>query len=730
MAGGDEKRRAAAIRDGLGLAASVDSSANQGRVALSPLDLFSLEQRNRPVPPELPSKRNMGTAAFGSENIRPSNNDLLSTANINLMEEFVAFCKTKKANKVHEPRKHPRENLQDKHFDEVNEFKDKLVLLYGDYLPKEVIDGLCQLTHDNSLSKCKSCFTSVENLVIRVLQILSDAASKKYENLNVSNNVDNSIRYTPPQGSCARDKVDCEFANESTHNPAIVSCTIQEGAQNQRSHAPTAVEPSPKGPDHCIDPIVVPVKTKPSSLSQCHQHSHNVVQASMELHDGNEHSVNLKSQLFKKNMPIVIDAPVCIAQKPPNLNENFSYAEPIQHINKRLRPTRPVSLGFPAATKLFQDEAINIDQEIIPSQTKLKEKIDDACLRGVGARPSSNAKDVGLHSSKPSVNDRCSELGKFTDQLYNQKNLPKHESRQGTHQKDHPNILNNCLERPNSSFRAPKHRARNTPQLHDTPSRFPVTDTERDHYFVLCGLAHSQWNCLPAIKFLKTSVTYCSLGNSVEPNGHVDNFFIAGICRKFFEDLHPRRSKKHFFYPKVGGSLLSYNSQYDINVVKNSFYGANSAYKLHLSNKLCFPICKDEHWFVFIVDLKNKLFVFLDSFYDENHSFQINARSNLVNSFKECWYEHADVKLDLEDFSEVYPPVPKQANTHDCGIFAIMYMEAWDNNIDLRQVFSQHDIPNIRIKLAVSLFFSTTNTVDKTLVQNFFEQGLDPRLCK
>jgi len=222
--------------------------------------------------------------------------------------------------------------------------------------------------------------------------------------------------------------------------------------------------------------------------------------------------------------------------------------------------------------------------------------------------------------------------------------------------------------------------------------------------------------------FFKTSVTYGSLGESVEPNGHVNNFFIAGVCRKFFEDLHPRRSKKYYFYPKVGDSLLTYSSTYDVNVVKNLFVGANSAYKLHLSDKLCFPICKDKHWFVFIVDLKKKLFIFLDSYYNENDVYQIQARSNLVNAFKECWYEHSDVKLDLEDFTEVCPPVPKQSNAHDCGIFAIKYMELWNNNVDLRQVFSHLDIPNIRIKLAVSLFFSDTNSVDKDLVRNFFEQ--------
>ncbi|CAD6244762.1 unnamed protein product [Miscanthus lutarioriparius] len=36
-------------------------------------------------------------------------------------------------------------------------------------------------------------------------------------------------------------------------------------------------------------------------------------------------------------------------------------------------------------------------------------------------------------------------------------------------------------------------------------------------------------------------------------------------------DQHPRQSKKHFFYPKVGGCLYTYNCDYDIDTVKIVF---------------------------------------------------------------------------------------------------------------------------------------------------------------
>ncbi|CAN6178532.1 unnamed protein product [Urochloa humidicola] len=50
MAGGGEKLQAT-TRDGLGPAVPMDCGANKGRVALSPLDPFGMQQRNRRQPP-------------------------------------------------------------------------------------------------------------------------------------------------------------------------------------------------------------------------------------------------------------------------------------------------------------------------------------------------------------------------------------------------------------------------------------------------------------------------------------------------------------------------------------------------------------------------------------------------------------------------------------------------------------------------------------------------------
>ena len=58
----------------------------------------------------------------------------------------------------------------------------------------------------------------------------------------------------------------------------------------------------------------------------------------------------------------------------------------------------------------------------------------------------------------------------------------------------------------------------------------------------------------------------------------------------------------------------------------------------------------------------------------------------------------------------------------DCGIYALKFMELWDRNIDLTRMIDQSDIPNIQVKLAVDLFFSKANCIDKSLVLNLYEQ--------
>jgi len=55
-------------------------------------------------------------------------------------------------------------------------------------------------------------------------------------------------------------------------------------------------------------------------------------------------------------------------------------------------------------------------------------------------------------------------------------------------------------------------------------------------------------------------------------------------------------------------------------------------------------------------------------------------------------------------------------------VFALKFMELWDRNVNLRDMFDHSDIPNICIKLGVDLFFSKGNCIDKSLLMNLYKQ--------
>uniref|UniRef100_A0A0A9BBU3 Ubiquitin-like protease family profile domain-containing protein n=1 Tax=Arundo donax TaxID=35708 RepID=A0A0A9BBU3_ARUDO len=41
--------------------------------------------------------------------------------------------------------------------------------------------------------------------------------------------------------------------------------------------------------------------------------------------------------------------------------------------------------------------------------------------------------------------------------------------------------------------------------------------------------------------------------------------------------------------------------------------------------QLFFPICYNDHWFLFVVDLENKFFLFLDSYYSKSVECYISS---------------------------------------------------------------------------------------------------------
>ncbi|XBI95550.1 hypothetical protein VPH35_031990 [Triticum aestivum] len=209
--------------------------------------------------------------------------------------------------------------------------------------------------------------------------------------------------------------------------------------------------------------------------------------------------------------------------------------------------------------------------------------------------------------------------------------------------------------------------------------RFLVSNKECMHYNSIIELAYTKRiQSKYALTYSMVHCNYVSLGQSLMPTGHVDNFLIPYFCRKFFEDCHPSISGRHHFFPNIGENILNYQDD-KLRSIATSFLGAASASRgkrLDLSNTI-----------------KNFIKLWEIIFQTDQHNFKI--------------------------FIRMYPHVPKQTNEKDCGVFATKIMEIWAPPLDLRKIFSHDDIHHIRIQYMNQLFFWKKNTADKSLVTGF-----------
>ncbi|KAL6630538.1 hypothetical protein ACP70R_028611 [Stipagrostis hirtigluma subsp. patula] len=263
-------------------------------------------------------------------------------------------------------------------------------------------------------------------------------------------------------------------------------------------------------------------------------------------------------------------------------------------------------------------------------------------------------------------------------------------------------------------------------------NRFPVADSELKNYRAICKLAYSKYQDNLAIEIGGVKCTFRSLGESMKSGGIVNNFVVAVFCRHLFmkPNGHPDVTKKHFFFSSIGDNFLKHPSDAKYDVLQNAFYRSNKARALPDSNLLFFPIFFENHWFVFVVDIKDQYFMFLDSYYGKDSEYQQHCRDRLIPSFIFHWEQFVDCKKDMKfnEYRVVYPPVPQQGqdNLNDGGVFVLMFLQHWNSPRSvLSSIFDINDIPNIRVKITNELFFLRNNTGMKRLVLQYDDKDIE-----
>jgi len=210
-------------------------------------------------------------------------------------------------------------------------------------------------------------------------------------------------------------------------------------------------------------------------------------------------------------------------------------------------------------------------------------------------------------------------------------------------------------------------------------------------------------------------VSLYQLGNSTKPNDWVDSWVINAFCRKLFKDKHPKHSDKHFFFHTSAEFFLEkWPNEYmkniwQKNVIKN-FLAADSAKKLHLSERLHFPALYEDHWFLFAVDIKTRNFLFLDSYYGQASKLHQQVDEKLISNFRKIWKDCKLKDLNFETFGKHYPKLPQQKTGNDCGVFIIKYMEKFCTRNPQSCSFSAKDIPDFRVRIVIDTFFNDHNS--------------------
>uniref|UniRef100_J3NCX8 Ubiquitin-like protease family profile domain-containing protein n=1 Tax=Oryza brachyantha TaxID=4533 RepID=J3NCX8_ORYBR len=137
---------------------------------------------------------------------------------------------------------------------------------------------------------------------------------------------------------------------------------------------------------------------------------------------------------------------------------------------------------------------------------------------------------------------------------------------------------------------------------------------------------------------------------------------------------------------------------------------------------IIFPCLYNNHWFIFVVDIKEENFVFLDSPYSEKSAYHIDVHDLIIPGFIMMWYEFSKVNIDFNKFQNKYcvNVIPRQNNLHDCGVYT-MKMELRNPRGHQKDLIRLEDISNIRIQISNDLVFSEHNSEEeaKQLLRNF-----------
>ncbi|CAL4942344.1 unnamed protein product [Urochloa decumbens] len=245
--------------------------------------------------------------------------------------------------------------------------------------------------------------------------------------------------------------------------------------------------------------------------------------------------------------------------------------------------------------------------------------------------------------------------------------------------------------------------------------RISLSASELKNYKAICSLANCDSNRDDVLVLGKVRCTFWAFGDSLKPDGFVNSFVMSAYCYSLF--LKPpsqsEQSKAHYFFANIGAELMKDPEESNQDILSRAFKISHRSRPLDRCNN---------HWTVFVVNIKDQKFVFLDSLHHKDHEYQEIVRESVVPSFMLHWDKYVKVPMDFDEYSFLYPEMPQQAidNRVDSGIYAMMCLQYWKSpRTVLSKFFDSRDVPRIRIKVANDLLRMPENTGLKDRVFDF-----------
>ncbi|KAG2573382.1 hypothetical protein PVAP13_7KG237555 [Panicum virgatum] len=197
-------------------------------------------------------------------------------------------------------------------------------------------------------------------------------------------------------------------------------------------------------------------------------------------------------------------------------------------------------------------------------------------------------------------------------------------------------------------------------------NKFHVSKSEIDNYNSIVKLALSEFQGEDAVNLSRVRCTFWALGDSLKPGGVVKFFVVSVFAYSLFSKPsgHPDQ-------------LLKDVDEADQDVLARAFRRSSKARLLNQSNMLFYPTFFQDHWFVFVADIKDRMYVILDSVFKKDDEYKVFVRGRLRNSFQIHWDKYVGLDMGFENYEFVYPAVPEQPpeNTTDSGIYCMMFLE-------------------------------------------------------